>query len=123
MTLNPYESPREVSREPGSKELGSQGPSVAMTILRGFAITVASAAAFGVVGSVLGLLIGIAAPDYYHTVFRVPSDADVDVLQVGFGLGLTQGVGTGIGVGLVIVVVVAWYNARVRRQSEAAMNP
>lgn len=83
-----------------------------MTVLRGFTITLASSVAFAFFGAVAGYMLGSVAPDYYRTVFRIPSDASIDMAQAGLGLGLTQGFGAGLIVGLVIVVTVAWYNSR-----------
>ncbi len=84
-----------------------------MTVLRGFAITLASGLAFAFAGAVAGYTLGSIAPDYYRTVFRIPTDASIDPAQAGLGLGVTQGCGAGLVVGLVIVVAVAWYNSRV----------
>mgnify|MGYP003338949454 CR=1 FL=1 len=83
-----------------------------MTVARGFAITIASGLAFGLVGAGIGLLLGTFTPDYYRTVFRIPSQASIDPAQAGMGLGLTQGLAAGLTIGLVIVVTVAWYNSR-----------
>lgn len=90
-----------------------------MTVLRGFAITIASMIAFCVVGGAAGYAIGRAIPDYYRTVFRIPPGVSIDPAQAGLGLGLTQGAGAGLICGLVIVVTVAWYNARVSERSAA----
>ncbi len=83
-----------------------------MTIARGFSITILSGFAFGVMGTLAGYLLGVIAPDYYRTVFRIPPDMSINLVQAGMGLGATQGVAIGLVVGLVIVVTVAWYNSR-----------
>jgi hypothetical protein len=83
-----------------------------MTVLRGFSITVASGAGFAVVGTLIGWTLGVAVPDYYRMVFRIPPDVELDPVHVGIGLGLTQGLVAGLVIGLVIVVTVAWYESR-----------
>ena len=84
-----------------------------MTVVRGFAITIASGIAFASFGAGAGYLLGSVAPDYYRTVFRIPSDVSMDPSQAGLGLGVTQGLAGGLAIGLVIVVSVAWYNSRI----------
>ncbi len=44
-----------------------------MTVLRGFAITIASGVAFGCVGAFAGYALGSVVPDYYRTVSRPTS--------------------------------------------------
>ena len=88
----------------------------AMTVLRGFVITIASGIVFALVGAGLGYSLGHSAPDYYRTVLRNPSGVDFDPIQVGLGLGLNQGLAAGLLVGLVIVIAVAWYNSRLKVQ-------
>ena len=83
-----------------------------MTVLRGFAITIAGGFAFGLLGAGAGYLLGSVAPDYYRTVFRMPPEVSIDPAQAGLGLGVTQGLAAGLIIGLVIVVSVAWYNLR-----------
>jgi hypothetical protein len=83
-----------------------------MTVLRGFAITIASGAAFSILGGAFGYALGALAPDYYRFVFRIPPGVDLEPAHAGLGLGLTQGLAAGLVVGLVIVLAVAWYNSR-----------
>ncbi len=83
-----------------------------MTVLRGFAITIASGIGFGCLGAIVGRTLGLLAPDYYQVVLHIPPDLPLDPTQVGLGLGLTQGTATGVLIGLVIVVAVAWYRSR-----------
>lgn len=83
-----------------------------MDILKAFAITIASAIFFALVGAGIGMALGIAVPDYYRTVFRIPPDVALNPIHTGLGLGFAQGFGAGLVVGLVIVVTVAWYKVR-----------
>lgn len=83
-----------------------------MTVVRGFATTIASGFVFCLLGAGFGYLLGVVAPDYYRTVFRVPPEIEFDPTQAGLGLGATQGLGVGLLIGLVIVVSVAWYHSR-----------
>ncbi|MDB5336416.1 MAG: hypothetical protein JWN70_2035 [Planctomycetaceae bacterium] len=83
-----------------------------MTVLRGFIITITSGVVFALVGALAGYSLGLIAPDYYRTVFRMPPEISLDLAQAGLGLGATQGLGAGILIGLAIVVTVAWYNLR-----------
>lgn len=83
-----------------------------MTIARGFLITVISGVAFGTVGGLLGYGLGVLAPDYYRTVFRMPMGVEWNPVQAGLGLEVTQGLGAGLFIGLVIVVAVTWQHAR-----------
>ena len=92
-----------------------------MTVIRGFAITIASGVAFGCFGAVAGYFLGSVAPDYYRTVFRIPPDVPINPTQAGMGLGVTQGSATGLVVGLVIVVTVAWYNSRITNCHSSAL--
>jgi hypothetical protein len=83
-----------------------------MTLLRAFAITIASGVAFGVGGGIVGYGVGHFLPDFYRTIFDVPQREAFNAAHFGLALGLTQGLLMGVGVGLVIVVAVTWYNAR-----------
>ena len=86
-----------------------------MTVVRGFAITIASGIAFALFGAGAGYFLGSVAPDYYRTVFRISPDISIDPAQAGLGLGVTQGLAAGLAIGLVIVVSVAWYNSRIAK--------
>jgi len=86
-----------------------------MTVVRGFAITIASGIAFALFGAGAGYFLGSVAPDYYRTVFRIPPEMSIDPAQAGLGLGVTQGIAAGLAIGLVIVVSVAWYNSRIAK--------
>lgn len=85
-----------------------------MTVVRGFAITLASGLVFACFGATVGYILGSVAPDYYRIVFRLPPEVPLDPAQAGLGLGMTQGLGIGLIVGLVIVLTVAWYNSRIQ---------
>ena len=67
-----------------------------MSVVRGFTITIVSGLAFGVLGAGMGYLLGLVAPDYYRTVFRIPLDVSIDPAQAGLGLGVKQGVAVGL---------------------------
>ena len=84
-----------------------------MTVLRGFAITMASGVAFACLGALAGYALGSFAPDYYRLVFRMPPEVAIDPARAGLGLGATQGAAAGLLVGLVIVVAVAWHRSRI----------
>jgi len=90
-----------------------------MTIARGFAITITSGLVFGCFGALAGYLLGLVAPDYYYTMFRIPPTASLNVSQIGLGLGATQGLAAGLIVGLVIVLTVAWYHSRTQGKGAA----
>lgn len=89
-----------------------------MTLIRGFVITIASGFAFASIGALAGYGLGVAAPDYYRTVFRVSPEASMT--QVGLGLGVTQGFAAGLVTGLAIVATVAWYNSRTFERATAS---
>jgi hypothetical protein len=83
-----------------------------MTVLRGFAIVIASVVAGALAGLGIGYSLGSWAPAYYRGVIRAGDSPNFDPVQVGIGLGLTQGAGAGLVVGCVIVLAVAWHNSR-----------
>lgn len=93
-----------------------------MSVTRGFFITLISGISFAICGALLGYLLGVQAPHYYRTVFRIPPDMPMNVAQVGMGLGLTQGLAAGLVVGLVIVVTVAWYDVRIQERAKQSSN-
>jgi hypothetical protein len=83
-----------------------------MTIVRGFAVVIASAVVGALAGVGVGYSLGAVAPAYYRGVFPNGNSPEFDPVQVGIGLGLTQGAVAGLVVGCVVVLAVAWYNSR-----------
>jgi hypothetical protein len=83
-----------------------------MTVIRGFLIVATSAVLCALVGLGAGWGLGVAAPGYYRTVFRLGNQPGFDPVELGIGLGLTQGLVAGLVVGCVVVLSVAWYNSR-----------
>lgn len=86
-----------------------------MTVLRAFAIIIASGVFFSLAGGLLGLLLGMAVPGYYRAVFRHGNEPLFNPVEVGAGLGATQGLPGGVIVGVLVVFAVAWYNSRQRQ--------
>jgi hypothetical protein len=78
-----------------------------MTVVRGFAIIVASGMAFAVAGGLIGSTLARSMPGYYRAVFPGGERPDFDPVQVGIGLGTTQGLVAGLVVGSVVVLAVA----------------
>ena len=70
-----------------------------MTVARGFIITIVSGVTCTAIGGLWGYVLGTFAPDYYRTVFRIPSGDRLDLAQAGLGLGLTQGLAAGLIIG------------------------
>jgi hypothetical protein len=83
-----------------------------MTVIRGFAIIVASGAAFAVGGGALGYSMARLIPSYYRGVFHGGDSPEFDPVQVGIGLGLSQGLIAGLVVGSVVVLAVALFQSR-----------
>ena len=80
-------------------------------IWRGFLIVALSALFFGCAGAAIGGALGLLAPDYYRSLFRMsPQNSAV---EVGIGQGLTQGLAIGIVIALVVIVSAAWYKSRI----------
>jgi hypothetical protein len=83
-----------------------------MTIVRGFAVVLASTIMGALAGVGIGYWLGVAMPSYYRCVFPNGNSPEFDPVQVGVGLGFTQGTIAGLVVGCVVVLAVAWYNSR-----------
>ncbi len=83
-----------------------------MSVRKAFLVIFASAAAFSVIGTGVGLFLAMVSPRFYAAVFSSSGYPGIDPFEVGFGLGLTTGGLVGIGVGAVVVISVAWYAAR-----------
>lgn len=67
-----------------------------MTVVRGFVITLASGLGFAACGCAAGYALAVVAPDYYRTMFQIPTAAEINVRHLGLALGLTQGFATGL---------------------------
>jgi len=94
---NPYLAPAALT--PRTSE-----PPPGLSHSRAFTIIAATAGGCAVLGALLGYLIGVLLPDYYHAVF---DDTSLNTLQVGVGLGLTQGLGAGLAVGVLVVLAIS----------------
>jgi hypothetical protein len=96
-TGNPYAAPRHASE--GRVVVVHQG----LSLLRGFGIVCVSGVAGMVLGALVGLLLGVFAPDYYREVFST----NANPIEMGLVLGTLQGGGIGFGVGCVVILAVA----------------
>lgn len=81
------------------------------TVFRAIGTVLATAAAFGIGGGGVGLLLGVAVPGYYRGVFR-STDPAFDAVAVGFGLGVGQGLAAGVLAGVVLAGILAWREVR-----------
>lgn len=79
---------------------------------RAILFVVASAAACGAAGLLIGAALGAFVPSYYRSVFANGDSPSFDPLAVGIGQGLTQGVGTGLVVGIALLAVHYWRQTR-----------
>ena len=105
-TPNPYSSPKSAA---GPRLVpGSHVMSVGKALLTVGATTVLGA----LLGTAVGALIGILAPDYYRSIFYFAQSPNVNIVQLGAGLGLLQGGGLGMCVGLALVAIFCWYRSR-----------
>lgn len=105
-TTNPYESPRAV--EPGNQAQPT------LTLFSATMYVLLTGGGGLLVGGLLGLLIGVAAPDYYRTVFRGLDGPGFNPALAGSILGATQGFFGGAGIGVVILIVYIWYLTRAK---------
>ncbi len=105
-TANPYESPRSV-------EVGSQ-TQPRLTLFGATMYVMLTAGVGLLIGGLLGLLIGYAAPDYYRTVFRGLDGPGFNPALAGTILGATQGFFGGTGIGFVILIIYIWYLTRAK---------
>lgn len=93
-----------------------------MTVARGFAIILASGAAFALGGCAIGYALARVAPLYYRGVFRGGDSPDFDPVQVGIGLGIAQGLVAGLVVGSVVVLAVALAGLRLPTKEPVDLN-
>jgi hypothetical protein len=84
----------------------------AMNLLRAYFILGLTGLIGGALGGIIGMLLGVCAPDYYRGVFRAHDVPGFDPLQVGLGLGVSQGIPLGLAAGAVVLIVMTWYNSR-----------
>ena len=106
-TANPYESPRAVDDSSGGKN-------PPLTLFSATMYVLLTGGGGLLVGGLLGLLIGAAAPDYYRTVFRSLDGPGFNPALAGSILGATQGFFGGVGIGVVILIVYIWYLTRAK---------
>jgi hypothetical protein len=105
-TTNPYESPRAID--------ATSQIQPTLTLFGATLYVMLTAGAGLLVGGLLGLLIGVAAPDYYRTVFRGLDGPGFNPALAGTILGATQGFFGGTGIGFVILIIYVWYLTRVK---------
>jgi len=88
-----------------------------VSVLRGFAIVIASAIGFAVWGGGVGYALGRFVPSYYR--FGIPDgrSPDFDPVQFGVASGVAQGAIAGVFVGSIVVLAVAVAGSR-RRMKE-----
>jgi hypothetical protein len=98
--INPYAAPQAELQRPRMESVPG------LSVRRGFVIVLATAGAGAILGALVGLFIGLVAPDYYYAVFS-GSPGAFSPIKVGMSLGLVQGLFTGLAVGCVIVLAVA----------------
>jgi NhaP-type Na+/H+ or K+/H+ antiporter len=107
VTTNPYESPRVADAAAvGEQRLTLFGATMYVLLTSGGGL---------LVGGLLGLLVGLAAPDYYRTVFRSLDGPTFNPAIWGLVLGATQGMFAGAGIGLVILLIYVWYLTRSKK--------
>jgi len=78
-----------------------------VTVVRDFAIIIASSLGFAAGGGGVGYALARVAPSYYRGVFSGGDAPGFDPVQVGIGLGVSQGLVAGLVVGSVVVLAVA----------------
>ena len=106
---NPYQAPATLSATAADTEGQPR-----LGVIRAVMIVLSLTGGGALCGLVIGLMLGIFAPDYYHAVFNNPG---LNTVQVGAGLGFTQGLGVGLLVGCVSVLAVAIAHRRRRASS------
>ena len=76
--------------------------------------------AFAILGGLLGWTLGVAAPNYYETVFsNAATRPGFDPTQIGLGLGITQGAVVGLVIGCVAVLSVAIIRSRKKTDTKS----
>lgn len=111
-SANPYSAP-DAESAPSSNQFGG-------LLWRSVLTIVGSMILIGIIGGLLGMLLGIVAPEYYRTVFSNAAQGPAfSPVQLGLGLGATQGAGVGLVVGCVSVIAVSIFRKRLIRQADA----
>lgn len=87
-------------------------PAFGQTFMRLLAVVIACGFVFAVLGGILGLLMGLAVPDYYRAVFR--NDA-INAPTMGGVMGIGQGAAIGVLAGLVLSLILTWREIRLAR--------
>ena len=111
-TINPYESPRYAHERPA-------GPTIspAFTIWQATTYVFAMTLAGTLLGGLMGLAIGVIAPDHYRAVLSGGSAPGFDPVTTGLILGTTQGLVGGTVFGVLVLAVYVWYLTRLRRMN------
>lgn len=87
--------------------------------LHALAVLLGFAAAFAVVGTLVGFGLGVFNPGYYRSLLPGGSSPDFNPVDVGIGLGCSQGTILGVVVGVTAVVLLAWRRARANVRQDA----
>lgn len=87
--------------------------------LRALGVLLAFAAVFAVVGTLLGLGLGVFNPGYYRGLIPGGDSPDFNPVDVGIGLGCSQGSIFGVVLGIMAVVGLAWRRSRASAQPDA----
>jgi len=83
-----------------------------MTIVKAFALIVASALICAFLGAGLGYAIGEFTPDVYRVMFSHPAAPEFSPVQLGIALGFCQGLVGGTFLGLVVIAILTWREVR-----------
>ncbi len=72
-------------------------------------------ATFGIIGSIIGILIGKFAPYMYTRLIEVGAKEGFTAVQVGFWLGLPQGLVFGAIVGVAVAMMITWHDVKIAK--------
>jgi hypothetical protein len=109
-TINPYESPRHAH-----ERLAGPTISPAFTIWQATIYVFAMTLVGTFLGGLMGLAIGLIAPDHYRAVISGGNSPGFDPVVTGAILGTTQGLVGGTVLGLFVLAIYVWYLTRLRR--------
>ena len=107
---NPYDSPALPAEDDHSHESPAKHPGFGLEQFTKFVVVMTAVGA--IVGTLIGLLLEVFAPDYYRAVFASGNQANFNPIAIGIGLGVTQGALMGLVADLVLVVSYCWYKVR-----------